>query len=105
MMARLSYAEWQRLKDFHLEIGLIGVGFTVLVTILAVVLFRLSRQIPVEKLTSNPYIRFVYACMLKPHERRTDGGQQGALESFYSAQVGATFSAFASAHSGAGQCL
>ena len=104
-MARFSYAEWQRLKDFHLEIGLIGVGFTVLVTILGVVLYKLGGQIPIDKLTSNPYIRFVYACMLKPHDRRSDVGQQSALDSFYSAQVGETIFAFSYAHSGSGECL
>lgn len=104
-MTRFNYAEWQRLKGLHLEIVLIGVGFTVLVTILAVVLYRLGGQIPIDKLTSNPYIRFVYACMLKPHDQRGDVGQQGALESFYSAQVGETAFALNLAYSGSGERL
>ncbi|KAJ9606947.1 hypothetical protein H2200_008958 [Cladophialophora chaetospira] len=86
-MRHLSYEEWQRLSEFHLEIGLIGVGFIVFVTILGIVLHRLGGQIPINKLTSNPYLRFVYACMLKPHDRCSTVDQQGALESFYSAQA------------------
>ena len=35
-----------------------------------------------------PYLRFLYAIFLKPHQRTADGGQQSALESFYSTQVG-----------------
>jgi hypothetical protein len=105
-MAQFNYTEWRRLKDFHLEIGLLGLGFTVLVTILAFVLYRLGSQIPVDKISNNPYIRFVYACMIKPHDKRVDGGQQGALESFYAAQVGQDSSTiFSLTHSGSGQCI
>lgn len=32
-------------------------------------------------------LRFIYASFLKPHTGEADEGQQGALESFYSAQV------------------
>lgn len=36
------------------------------------------------------YVKFIYSCFLKPHERDQDGesGQQHALESFYRTQVG-----------------
>lgn len=105
-MAHFTTSEWQRVKNFYLEIGVIGLGFTVLVTILAVVLYRLGGQFPLDKLTSNPYIRFIYACIIKPHDKRTDGGQQGALESFYSAQVGSTTTSVSSlAYPASGECL
>lgn len=104
-MANLSYAEWQRLKNFHVELGLIGVGFTVLVTILGVVLYKLGGRVNIDKLISNPYVRFVYACMLKPHDKQRDAGQQGALESFYSAQVGSSIFSLSSAHSDSGKRL
>ncbi|OAL39407.1 hypothetical protein AYO20_01277 [Fonsecaea nubica] len=87
-MAQFNYAaEWQRLKDFHFELGLIGAGFFVLVTILGIVLYRLGGRVSLDKVAAHPYLKFVYACMLKPHDRRADIGQQGALESFYSAQA------------------
>ncbi|KIX02343.1 uncharacterized protein Z518_08284 [Rhinocladiella mackenziei CBS 650.93] len=86
-MEPFSYAEWQRLKSFHLELGLIGMGFFVLVTILACLLYKLGGHFILEKLIAHPYVRFVYVCLLKPHDKQTDAGQQRALESFYSAQA------------------
>ncbi|KAL2184467.1 hypothetical protein L209DRAFT_693437 [Thermothelomyces heterothallicus CBS 203.75] len=32
---------------------------------------------------------FCYSCFLKPHSRTANGGQQGALESFYAGQADA----------------
>jgi hypothetical protein len=104
-MAQFTFAEWQRLKDFQLEIALIGLGFTALVTTISVVVYRLGRKVNIDKFISNPYLRFIYACILKPHDRSTDKGQQGALESFYSAQVGGTGLGFSFAHVASGQCL
>ena len=34
------------------------------------------------------FLRFFYACFLKPHEKEGGNGQQDALESFYKAQAG-----------------
>ncbi len=91
-MEHLSYPEWRRLKQFQVELGVIGVGFFVLVTILVCLLYKLSGQFSTDKLTQkltqNPYLRFAYASFIKPHGGVKDGGQQSALESFYAAQVG-----------------
>ena len=87
-MDLFSYAEWQRLKDFHVELGIIGMGFFALVIVLAFFLYTLRGKFTPGKLVNNPYLMFVYASFIKPHERNKDGDQQSALESFYSAQVG-----------------
>lgn len=89
-MDLFNYAEWERLENYHRELALIGIGFFVLVTILGCLVFKLGGQLSIDKLTSHPYVRFVYACVIKPHEAKYDDGQQSALESFYSAQVGGT---------------
>lgn len=87
-MDHFNSVEWRRLKDFQFELGVIGIGISVLVTILGFVLYKLGGQVTLDKILSNPYARFVYACVIKPHDRRNDTGQQNALESFYAAQVG-----------------
>lgn len=33
------------------------------------------------------YLKFAYSCFIKPHHATLDGGQQSALEGFYSTQV------------------
>lgn len=35
------------------------------------------------------FLLFCYSCFLKPHSHGANGGQQGALESFYAGQAGA----------------
>jgi hypothetical protein len=87
-MDLFKQADWQRLKGFQLELGLIGIGFFVLVTTLVWVLYKQGGGLIAEKLVANPYVRFAYACLIKPHDKRRDAGQQTALESFYAAQVG-----------------
>ncbi|KAK4940000.1 hypothetical protein LTR10_019852 [Elasticomyces elasticus] len=86
-MDLLSYAEWQRFENYHRELAIIGIGFTVLVTILGCLVYQLGGQLTMDKLTSHPYVRFAYACMIKPHDAKYDDGQQSALESFYAAQA------------------
>lgn len=54
------------------------ITFTVLV-------YSLKPKIDFNKGIFN-YLKFIYATFLKPHEGDGDG-QQGALESFYKAQV------------------
>lgn len=82
-----SYSGWQRLKDFHLDIALIGVAFLALVTILACLVYKLGAQLSLENIKAHPYVRFAYVCLLKPHGGKAEAGQQSALESFYAAQV------------------
>ncbi|EXJ80976.1 hypothetical protein A1O3_07264 [Capronia epimyces CBS 606.96] len=87
-MDRFSYlAEWQRLKDFHLRLGLVGTAILVLVAVFCAVSYRFTGLLTVKKITSHPFVRFTYACLLKPHEKGIDGGQRTALESFYSSQA------------------
>ena len=45
---------------------------------------RPSFRVPVH---ANAFIKFVYVNFFKPHEKSGLKGQQGALESFYRAQV------------------
>ncbi len=87
-MDLIKHADWQRLKGFQLQLALIAIGFCILATTLIWVLYKQGGEMIFEKLTSDPYVRFAYACLIKPHDRRRDAGQQTALESFYSAQVG-----------------
>ena len=43
------------------------------------------------------YVKFIWASFLKPHDKSVEG-QQGALESFYKAQVGRTRAIHAEVH-------
>jgi hypothetical protein len=86
-MDSLRLVEWQRFHNFQLEIGMIGMGAFVLVTVLSCFLYSLGKQLTLEKLTLYPYLRFAYVSFFKPHDANKDAGQQSALESFYSAQV------------------
>ncbi len=63
------------------------VGFFALLAFVAQY-FDLSLSISADKFFLTPYLKFAYVSFLKPHTGRADGGQQSALESFYSAQVG-----------------
>ncbi|KAK5384212.1 hypothetical protein LTS13_002405 [Exophiala xenobiotica] len=86
-MDLFSYSEWQRLKSFQVDVALIAGGFLALVTILGCLVYKLGGHLSFEKITAHPYVRFAYVCLIKPHEHKTDGGQQSALESFYAAQA------------------
>lgn len=44
---------------------------------------------PDEPSVVKSILLFCYNCFLKPHSRAAQGGQQGALESFYAGQAGA----------------
>ncbi|KAH8424584.1 uncharacterized protein LDX57_002331 [Aspergillus melleus] len=57
------------------------------VALVAVVLFLSSRRGKIDYNSGIfPYVKFVYANFLKPHQESGEG-QQGALESFYKTQV------------------
>jgi len=93
-MDSLRLVEWQRFHHHQLEISLIGMGAFVLVTILSCFLYSLGKQLSLDKLSLHPYLRFAYVSFFKPHDAKKDAGQQSALESFYSAQVGRQISPF-----------
>ncbi|KAK1139279.1 hypothetical protein N8T08_001125 [Aspergillus melleus] len=79
-------AELVSLMGWH-HVYIAGTAVLV-VALVAVVLFLSSRR---GKINYNsgifPYVKFVYANFLKPHQESGEG-QQGALESFYKTQAG-----------------
>lgn len=71
----------------HASIAVSAIAVCVLV---ATVLLLLTGKLQKEDGNNNgliTYAKSVYAMFLKPHEGDGDGGQQGALESFYRTQV------------------
>lgn len=72
-------------SHFSAEEGLLIVGVTVTVFVLLALAIQYV-DVPVFG-SVGPYLRFAYVSFLKPHTGKNDGGQQSALESFYSAQV------------------
>ena len=64
------------------------IGFFVLLAVVSQY-FEFSRSTTWDKFFLTPYVKFAYVSFFKPHTGDADGGQQSALESFYSAQVGA----------------
>ena len=71
-----------------------GISLPFLVVLISVVLLCSLLVLPffAPKLFSSAkeqslgFVRFFYASFVKPHSGDKDGGQQGALESFYKAQ-------------------
>lgn len=68
-----------------IEWSLVGLG---VFAILALLVARVTDSTNFPGFGLSPYLRFAYANFLKPHNGKTGDGQQGALESFYAAQVG-----------------
>jgi betaine lipid synthase len=54
--------------------------------LVGLVLLVSSQHIKVANTSVGPYLRFIWASFIKPHDKKV-GGQQGALESFYKTQV------------------
>lgn len=78
----------QSFGSLHITIGVAAVFVFALVA--SVVLLSMQKgKLDFDKGVLS-YVKFVYSCFLKPHERDHDGesGQQHALESFYRTQVG-----------------
>lgn len=72
------------------EAGLLVLGLAVAFFVLFALVaqhFDFGFATSADKLPFLPYLKFAYVSFIKPHTGRTDGGQQSALESFYSAQV------------------
>ena len=71
----------------HLAIYMVAAGIVFLVASIFVVSSfgaKIEQRVP-ESIRS--YAKFFYASFLKPHTGDDGEGQQGALESFYKAQV------------------
>lgn len=66
----------------------VAIGFFVLFALVAQY-FEFTTSISLDKFILTPYLKFAYVSFLKPHTGSADGGQQSALESFYSAQASA----------------
>lgn len=63
------------------------VGAALLVfALVGLVLLVSSQHIKVANTGAGPYLKFIWANFLKPHDKKA-GGQQDALESFYKTQV------------------
>lgn len=77
-------------KDSHTQIIAAGASIAILVGIVFVTNFggKKTPKDDEELSTWSSFIRFFYACFLKPHEKSGENGQQDALESFYKAQAG-----------------
>lgn len=88
-------------KHVNRETGLIVLGVAVAFLGLLAILtqyFELSTTVSFEKSFIAPYIKFIYACFIKPHAGNKDGGQQSALESFYATQVSRDMPRLAESH-------
>lgn len=77
-------------KDSHSQIIVAGASIAILIGIVFVTTFggKKNPKNDDELSTWSSFIRFFYACFLKPHEKSGANGQQDALESFYKAQAG-----------------
>ncbi|KAJ5044962.1 hypothetical protein NUH16_001772 [Penicillium rubens] len=64
----------------------IGAAAVLVFALVGLVLFVSSQQIKVANTGVGPYLKFIWANFLKPHDKKA-GGQQDALESFYKTQA------------------
>jgi betaine lipid synthase len=75
-------------KDLHTQILIVGVSIALLIIgVIFAATTRTNRKDPAEPDAWSSFVRFFYACFLKPHETDSSAGQQAALESFYKAQA------------------
>lgn len=77
-------------KHIEPETGLLVIGVAIAFFALFAIVaqyFELSTSISIDSFSVTPYLKFAYACFIKPHSKRKDGTQQTALESFYATQV------------------
>lgn len=88
MLGKVSTAT--SLEEERVILGL-GIAFLVLCSV-AVWYFGVVSGLSLspDKFFLTPYLKFAYVSFIKPHTGIADGGQQSALESFYSAQVSST---------------
>ncbi|KAF9740191.1 hypothetical protein PMIN06_007123 [Paraphaeosphaeria minitans] len=67
---------------FNLPVLAVG-----LLSVFVLATFAIAFKPKGEASTSQAYLKFAYACFLKPHTGDSNGDQQDALESFYKAQA------------------
>ncbi|KAK5939584.1 hypothetical protein PMZ80_007963 [Knufia obscura] len=89
-MARVDDLASKMRVQIEPETGLLALGVAIAFFALFAFVaqyFELSSSISADKFFLTPYLKFAYVSFLKPHTGQADGGQQSALESFYSAQA------------------
>lgn len=74
-------------RDPYSQIIVVGVSLILIIGIIFAVNFRSAKSSKDEPSAWSSFVRFFYACFLKPHEADSSAGQQAALESFYKAQA------------------
>jgi hypothetical protein len=73
------------LRQLGVETTFIALG---VFAVVALAVAYASNSVNFPGFGMSPYLQFIYANFLKPHKSKVGDGQQSALESFYSAQVG-----------------
>lgn len=76
------------LEGPHTKIIAVGVALILIIGIIFALNFTSKKADQGGPGFLLSFLRFCYACFLKPHEDDGSGGQQAALESFYKAQAG-----------------
>ena len=74
-------------KDPHTQIFIVGVSLLLLIGFIFAYNLKPKKTSQTEPAAWESFVRFVYACFLKPHQGDSGAGQQAALESFYKAQA------------------
>ncbi|RMZ80151.1 hypothetical protein DV737_g3047, partial [Chaetothyriales sp. CBS 132003] len=70
-------------RQMDVDTSLIVLG---LFALLALLVAHATNALNLPRSALSPYLQFVYANFFKPQKGQVEGGQQSALESFYSAQ-------------------
>lgn len=75
-------------KDPYHQILIAGVSIILLLGIIFATTFKSTKKDEdADPSAWTSFVRFCYACFLKPHDKNNENGQQAALESFYKAQA------------------
>jgi betaine lipid synthase len=74
-------------KDPHTQIFIVGASLVLLIGIIFASTLKTNKNDEADPSAWSSFVRFFYACFLKPHEGDGGTGQQAALESFYKAQA------------------
>jgi betaine lipid synthase len=69
-----------------MHVYIMGAAISVF-ALVGLVLLVSSQQVKFANTRAGPYLKFIWANFIKPHDKKI-GGQQDALESFYKTQVG-----------------
>ncbi|RMD40557.1 hypothetical protein DV735_g4554, partial [Chaetothyriales sp. CBS 134920] len=84
MESRVVGSSIATISQMDVETSLIALGIFAL---LALFVAHATNSLNFPGFGLSPYLKFVYANFLKPQKGKVEGGQQSALESFYSTQA------------------